>query len=82
MRKINTEIPKGIYCYDENGLCPHWERREDQPDQMNGYCHYLKRGDWEVEIPDDFPPHFPHSCLSLLWDQVKECFINMDEEND
>jgi len=81
MRKRNTQIPKGIYCYDENGLCPHWELRPDQPEQMNGYCHYLKRGDWEVPIPEDFPDGFPESILSLLWDQCKECGENMDMDD-
>ena len=80
--KINTGIPKGIYCYDENGRCPHWELRGDKPEQHNGYCRYLKRGDWEAEIPTDFPEGFPTCCISLLWDAVKECSENMDEEND
>ena len=38
--------------------------------QDNGYCHYLKRGDWEEE------------GWSLLWDMVKECGIKDDVEFD
>lgn len=57
-------IPKGCYCYDQKGICPYWSKREDKPDQENGFCSYLNRGDWDVEV------------LSLLWDQVKECGIN------
>ena len=43
--------------------------KSDQPEQENGYCSYLERGDWEADH------------LSLLWDQCKECGINMDDEN-
>jgi hypothetical protein len=60
------KIPKGVYCYDENGICPYWSKQKDKPDHDNGYCSFLGRGDWEVE------------GLSLLWDQVKECGLNRD----
>lgn len=23
------EIPHGYYCYDENGICPHWQKTEN-----------------------------------------------------
>lgn len=82
MNKDTSVIPKGYYCYDENGKCPYWDLRDDQPNQMNGYCNFLGRGDWEVDIPEDFPPHFPVSCLSLLWDSVKECSENTDFDED
>lgn len=77
-----SKIPPGSYCYEllevsPEGVqkvkpCPFWELRKDKPSQDNGYCHYLKRGDWEC------------SELSLLWDGVKECGINddMEEEDD
>jgi len=66
-----SEIPSGMYCYsgtpcgdDPNyELCPYWSAREDKPEQENGYCSFLERGDWSVE------------GLSLLWDQVKECRV-------
>ena len=61
------KIPSGCYCYDENGLCPYWSKRKDKPDQENGYCEYLKKGDWE------------HDFFGLLWDQVKECGENDDD---
>lgn len=62
-------IPRGNYCYTRNdddtvSLCPFWALREDKPHQENGYCSYMRSGDWNS---DD---------LSLLWDQVKECGIN------
>ena len=62
-----SKIPKGIYCYDEKGKCPHWCMRIDKPIQDNGHCAFLNRGDWHC--PD----------LSILWDQCKECGINMGD---
>ena len=69
-------IPMGIYCHgkieehDAGQLlakpCPYWSIDESKPAQNNGYCKYLKLGDWEL---NGFP---------LLWDQVKECGINDD----
>jgi hypothetical protein len=72
--KYSEIIPKGEYCYKpfeiidnkiEIKLCPYWSSRKDKPDQENGYCYYLKQGDWESEY------------LSLLWDMVKECNENL-----
>jgi hypothetical protein len=62
------EIPKGTYCYDKNGLCPYWKRIETEPEQMNGYCDYLKIGDWEVPRHFDLDKH-SGSCYirSILW---------------
>lgn len=54
-------IPKGMYCYDTKGKCPYWSINREKPTQLNGYCSYLGRGDWESE------------GFALLWDQVKEC---------
>ena len=73
-----TGIPKGVYCYEilsfgkgENGmpvaktrLCPYWDRDESKPEQSNGYCWYIEKGDWEED------------GTFLLWDQCKECGIN------
>lgn len=67
MNELN--IPKGDYCYtyinNKQVLCPYWEVSMEHNDQENGYCNYLKVGDWERD------------SLSLLWDQVKECDINL-----
>ena len=41
-------IPKGIYCYDENGNCPYWSIDKSLPEQENGYCAYLKQSDWDI----------------------------------
>jgi hypothetical protein len=56
-------IPQGLYCYDENGKCPFWWKDIDKPEQENGYCLYMKKGDWDLGG-------------GLLWDQCKECGVN------
>ena len=77
-------IPKGWYCYTPYKtiyrknrmptrvvtLCPYWRWRRLRRRQMNGYCKFLRAGDWQKDGP------------FLLWDQVKECGINefTDEE--
>ena len=67
-------IPKGDYCYTvvkstSNVLnistCPYWGISMEHEDQNNGYCKYLNTSDWDKD------------SLSLLWDQVKECDINL-----
>jgi hypothetical protein len=67
--KLQDKIPWGIYCYDENGVCPFWKLEKEFSSQENGYCYYLQRGDW-----------YESSAISLLWDQCKECGINDDVE--
>ena len=62
-----SRIPHGPYCYDENGVCPYWSRRDDKPKQASGYCAFLDSGDWEGP------------GIGLLWDQCKECGVN-DED--
>jgi hypothetical protein len=89
--KADEPIPSGQYCYSFSGLyingipqitpCPFWSRNSNYPEQGNGYCSYLNRGDWDVKIPSDLPDGFPHSCLSLLWDMCKECGVNLDNED-
>jgi len=62
-----SKIPKGPYCYGTNGYrCPYWKSIEGRLEQLNGYCEYLNIGDWM----DDY--------CSELWDQIKECDINVD----
>jgi len=86
-------IPKGLYCDGKNGLCPYWSIVEHKPDMFNGYCSYLRKGDWELskesEIVDFKTKKIIKSkgeesdfSFSLLWDQVKECGINMEDEDD
>lgn len=47
--KLSTKpIPVGYYCYDKKGNCPYWSIRKDKPEQRNGYCAYLGKGDWDI----------------------------------
>jgi hypothetical protein len=67
MKKDISKIPLGTYCYDENGVCPYWKIVGIKC----GYCAYMDMSDEDFE-----------GYCSLLWDQVKECDLNLDEEND
>jgi hypothetical protein len=59
MKKDESLIPEGAYCYtiiktpckETNWClrikpCPYWKLIYDFPEQMNGYCKFLKEGDW------------------------------------
>lgn len=71
-------IPEGLYCYKrisdteinydsipvfKTDICPYWGSDPSKGEQENGYCAFLKSGDWE-------------SGFGLLWDLCKECGIN------
>lgn len=60
MRK--KRIPKGPYCYDENGLCPYWSVAGKGEDRVT-HCSFLG-----ITDEDYF----------TLEDQIKECAINDD----
>lgn len=55
------------YASPKREVCPYWGLRKDKHPQESGHCRFLGQGDWERE------------GLSLLWDQVKECGVNLDE---
>lgn len=72
-RAMKKYIPKNtFYCYKVkyvNGEritipCKNWVKVKSKPEQLNGYCKYLKLGDWQSE------------GFSLLWDQCKECNVS------
>lgn len=65
--KGESVIPSGIYCYDQKGCCPYFDSADNQPEQVNGYCWFLKKGDWDDGIGE-------------LWDQCKTCGVNDDWE--
>lgn len=65
--KDTSVIPYGPYCYDHKGLCPYWSSVPDAPQQEDGYCSFLEKGD--IELNKEF------GGMSLLWDQCKECGI-------
>lgn len=94
----HPEVPPGYYCYVTNSIeygektevsakfaelcgqedkgfpilhttpCPHWGRDTSRPDQENGFCKLLGINDWTEG--------------TLLWDQVKACNFNIDQEPD
>lgn len=73
-------IPEGIYCYNAGGICPHWRR-----DGEWTYCEHLKIVSEDHTQPE--PTTTPQTGyelpdFSLIWDQVKECGINDDIEED
>jgi len=93
-------IPRGDYCYKVIKTkknppaiyiknCPYWDYREDWPVQACGYCHFLKRGDidinldktivlTEVKTGEEYKPSEMPFGIGLLWDQCKECGIRVD----
>lgn len=72
-RAMKKYIPKNtLYCYTVkyvNGKrtevpCKYWVSNSNKPEQLNGYCKFLKQGDWMEE------------GTFLLWDQCKECKVS------
>ena len=98
-------IPKGSYCYKFVKMtydkelklpvritktCPYWRRIDHLHEQENGYCEYLKRGDYDRNNSDEiFMEIDPKDNtvrkrwkakempigVGLLWDKCKECGI-------
>jgi len=75
-------IPEGDYCYvweeqpsAENlymgkiKVCPFYDKFTQLPEQQNGFCHYLKIGD------------FTRRGTFLLWDMCKCCGIKKQEDD-
>jgi hypothetical protein len=90
----HPEIPNGHYCYfiesieygpkdpavtklneifgaEDKGVpimktrpCPHWGVDKSRGEHGNGFCRLLGINDWTAN--------------TLLWDQIKECGINME----
>ena len=115
-KKDESVIPKGLYCHgklvpDGNGgfksvnMCPYWKRDLNRPEQENGYCTFLEKGDWDFNAEANaverksfkrkkdgtyeeitHPPHSlegsPMGNVGLLWDECKECSINMEDDED
>jgi len=74
------QVPQGVYCYDGKGCCPHWRR-----DGQWVYCELLKIANEPADAPEPTVPHAPgyeHQPMALLWDQVKECGVNDDINDD
>jgi len=66
----HPEIPNGSYCHGATraDVCPHWSIDESRDELDNGFCALLNWGDWMHD-----------QGIGLLWDQVKECGINVEE---
>ncbi|WP_264773031.1 hypothetical protein [Defluviimonas salinarum] len=72
-------IPEGPYCYSRVpagprgasriARCPYWTKVRALPEQLDGYCAYLREGDWG-------------EGLSHLFDQLKECGENENADED
>jgi hypothetical protein len=83
---INAEDKEQI----ETRVCPFWDKDETKEEMDSGYCHLLGQGDcdlnsskqWvntktgEKNTAENMGMH-----LSLLWDQVKECYLNLGDED-
>lgn len=91
MKKDKRKIPLGYYCYtytkDKRIICPYWSIRKNKPNQENGYCSYLEKGDWNINTEKIWLKNTDGTDksqsaneiglpLSLLWDQCKMCGIN------
>ena len=72
--QCHSLIPHGEYCYsrkDEKfAWCPFHDIIPSMPKQSNGFCHYIKRGD------------FTSPGTNLLWDDCKECNVNIPSYDD
>jgi hypothetical protein len=78
-KKDESIIPKGSYCYAFHGwkigeepkttICPYFTHKgvSKETGRHLAYCKFLEQGE---ENPDTM----------LLFDQVKECGINTDDE--
>ena len=66
--QLRSLIPSGVYCYDENGTCPFFELRKVVVDGEEGETGYCAYIDLEDPI--------------ALWDQIKMCGINDDNDDD
>jgi len=71
-KTVRRLVPKGCYCYDENGVCTFWWCMSEFGEQAQGYCSLLERGDFMQS---------ENGGTSLLWDQCKECGLNDDDES-
>ena len=92
LAKINDRsfIPQGMYCHgpltqegvNENGfpilkahkMCPYWSNDPNLPDQANGVCSFMGLRDGDIDSLGN--------QVWLLWDQVKECGINDEDDPD
>lgn len=47
--KDESLIPDGYYCHDNDGnVCPYWSMDSSKPEQANGHCSFIGKGDWDI----------------------------------
>jgi len=106
--KDTSVIPDGYYCYSlekykKNGktkyrrkYCPYWSSDPKRPEQESGYCSYLEKGDWDINLEAEIynidknnkkilvkKKNEPSNFrFSLLWDMCKECGIKDEYQED
>ena len=82
--KQNPEnfIPRGPYCYSRNNktgqknLCPFHDIDISMPEQMNGYCHFLQLGDWEIGLENAEITIMQDGPANLIGKTAYEIFIS------
>ena len=79
--RVAPSIPKGPYCYDETGLCPHWSRKEDENGQVLPHCGRLNLFSNPYNLLG-YDKDEPDPRDNLIWDQCKECGINDNWDED
>ena len=89
--KGESVIPKGPYCYDENGTCPYHDHDDEKHKQECGYCWFLNESDWEVnetlimkelKTGKESTGHKLGIPIGLLWDLCKSCGVNSIDEDE
>ena len=88
LKRISDDNNDNSIRFEIIGQCPYLDCDDEKPYQYNGYCWFLKKGDWEmngekeltnmktgeVETGDEIG--LP---VSLLWDMCKSCGISEEE---
>lgn len=80
-------VPKGYYCYDENGRCPYFKTTDYgtvRCEKMDIESLTIQAGENHCKLREMAYNHFgSHEKTwdlmdsDLLWDMVKECWENM-----
>ena len=85
------EVDPELGCPKVAYTCPYWEKDSTKDKYESGYCHYIEKGDWDLNreklwkdprsgktsTAEEWSGYF-----SILWDQCKECYENMGEEDE
>lgn len=83
MRELK-DIPKGLYCYDVNGYCPHYRGDPRFKSNLYGFgyvdsvwCDYLKLNSAQLDFEGTYEEN-GSKCFEahLLHDMCKICGIN------